>query len=255
MPRSTRRFIRSSSSGRRRPVRVAHDRRPDLSVRHQVDDVGAGAMGVDRREVLGDVEHAAAAVAGDDRGHALGEVVARSAAFAGSVIPSSEWVCRSMNPGATISDEASMTLACRLDLERADRDDPIAAHGQIGLSSGRAGAVDQRAPLQDEIGDDTRPALSTGGFDSLAGVSPHAIATTHIEDATVSSRVRHVLWPAIVNCLPPGPRTHRPRFARSLPARPADRRLRGSRQDLADHLAGDVGQAEAPAVVLVGSRS
>ncbi len=45
-------------------------------MRDQVDDVGAGPVRVDRREVLGDVEHAQAAVAGDDRGHALGQVVA-----------------------------------------------------------------------------------------------------------------------------------------------------------------------------------
>ena len=61
--RSTSCFIRSSSAGL--GARSALPRMADrtVAVRDQVDDVGAGAVGVDRGEVLGDVEHAAAAVA------------------------------------------------------------------------------------------------------------------------------------------------------------------------------------------------
>ena len=81
-------------------------------------------------------------------------------------------------PGATISDETSMTLAFWSDLERADGHDPSPRMRDVGPPRRGAGAVDHRPTAKHHVGDDGLAARS-----GLAAAS----RTDRNRDATAAS--------------------------------------------------------------------
>ena len=105
----------------------------------------------------------------------------------------SSWVCASMNPGATMSPEASILVVASICRSRviADRNDTVAGDGNVEVDTGRARTIDDIAGMDEEIAGLRKGRHSEGLHDRvLSAPGPHEAATVDGFDFASARRVR-----------------------------------------------------------------